>query len=111
MDIKKLKSAGICTIKGLQMLTKKRLCAIKGFSEAKVDKVKEACSRIVQHGFVTASDMFDFRKNVFFISTGSDELEYEILCYDHYCPLSILLSRISLEKKGKDRYWQLIILR
>jgi hypothetical protein len=29
-DIKKLKTAGICTIKGLQMTTKKKLCAIKG---------------------------------------------------------------------------------
>ena len=29
-DIKKLKSAGVCTVKGLQMLTKKKLCSIKG---------------------------------------------------------------------------------
>ena len=41
-DIKKLKSAGICTVKGIQMVTKKKLCNIKGLSEAKVDKMKEA---------------------------------------------------------------------
>lgn len=29
-DIKKLKAAGVCTIKGLQMITRKKLCAIKG---------------------------------------------------------------------------------
>ena len=29
-DIKKLKSAGICTVKGIQMVTKKKLCNIKG---------------------------------------------------------------------------------
>lgn len=58
------------------MLTRKRLCAIKGFSEAKVDKVKEACSQIMQHGFITASEIFNFRKNIFYISTGSDEFEY-----------------------------------
>ena len=38
-DIKKLKTAGICTVRGIQMVTKKRLCAIKGLSEAKVDKM------------------------------------------------------------------------
>ena len=35
-DLKKLKAAGICTVKGVQMMTKKRLCQIKGLSEAKV---------------------------------------------------------------------------
>ncbi|KAA0195613.1 hypothetical protein HAZT_HAZT010301 [Hyalella azteca] len=40
-DIKKLKSVGICTIKGVQMTTRRKLCAIKGLSEAKVDKIKE----------------------------------------------------------------------
>lgn len=40
-DIKKLKSAGICTVKGVQMITRRRLCMIKGISEAKVDKIKE----------------------------------------------------------------------
>ena len=40
-DIKKLKVSGICTVKGVQMTTRKKLCAIKGLSEAKVDKIKE----------------------------------------------------------------------
>lgn len=40
-DIKKLKSAGICTVRGIQMTTRRRLCMIKGISEAKVDKIKE----------------------------------------------------------------------
>ena len=29
-DIKKLKSSGICTVRGIQMVTKKKLCNIKG---------------------------------------------------------------------------------
>ncbi|KAF8786916.1 Meiotic recombination protein DMC1/LIM15 like protein [Argiope bruennichi] len=45
-DIKKLKTTGICTIKGLQMTTKKKLGSIKGLSEAKVDKIKEAASKL-----------------------------------------------------------------
>ena len=36
-DIKKLKQAGICTVKGVQMTTKRKLGNIKGLSEAKVN--------------------------------------------------------------------------
>merc|ERR1719244_1865883 len=55
-DIKKLKTAGICTVKGIQMITKRKLCAIKGLSEAKVDKMKEAVLKIcgANAGFCTA---------------------------------------------------------
>lgn len=35
-DIKKLKQAGICTVKGVKMTTRKKLGNIKGLSEAKV---------------------------------------------------------------------------
>lgn len=74
-DIKKLKTAGICTLKGIQMATRKKLCAIKGLSEAKVDKVKEVCCKLVTDGFVTALEFSDKRKCVFKISTGSQELD------------------------------------
>ncbi|GLG97560.1 hypothetical protein R5R35_011839 [Gryllus longicercus] len=74
-DIKKLKSAGICTIKGIQMSTRKRLSSIKGFSEAKVDKIKEVCSKIAWPGFLTALEVSDLRKYIFRISTGSQELD------------------------------------
>lgn len=74
-DIKKLKGAGICTIKGIQMTTKKKLCNIKGFSDAKVEKIKEACLKVVSLGFMTALEVSDKRKHVFKISTGSSEFE------------------------------------
>ncbi|KAG8254723.1 Meiotic recombination protein dmc1 [Homalodisca vitripennis] len=74
-DIKKLKVAGICTIKGIQMCTRKRLCNIKGFSEAKVDKIKEACAKLSAISFLTALQVSDKRKNVFRVSTGSEELD------------------------------------
>ena len=54
-DIKKLKSAGICTIRGIQMTTKKKLCAIKGLSEAKVDKMKEAKVTLMRKGVASIS--------------------------------------------------------
>ncbi|XP_069700751.1 meiotic recombination protein DMC1/LIM15 homolog [Periplaneta americana] len=74
-DIKKMKSSGICTIKGIQMCTRKKLCSIKGFSEAKVEKIKEACSKIDSGGFLTALEVSDRRKHVFHLSTGSSELD------------------------------------
>ena len=60
-DIKKLKAAGICTVKGVQMITKKKLCAIKGLSEAKVDKIKEAVLKMEGGGagFVTALEVLE----------------------------------------------------
>lgn len=49
-DIQKLKQAGIFTVAGVMMQTKKTLLNIKGFSEAKVDKVIEACQKLsVRH--------------------------------------------------------------
>lgn len=57
------------------MTIKRRLCAIKGFSEAKVDKIKEACSKICTIQFVTALEVSNRRREVFRINTGSKELE------------------------------------
>ena len=74
-DIKKLKSSGICTIKGIQMTTRKKLLAIKGISEAKVDKIKEAAGKMTANGFQTALEYSGKRKQVFRISSGSDELD------------------------------------
>ena len=86
-DIKKLKSAGICTIRGIQMTTKKKMCAIKGLSEAKVDKMKEAILKICgsNAGFCTALQHSLNRRNVFKASdyksidlSGAREIQYAI---------------------------------
>ncbi|XP_064457152.1 meiotic recombination protein DMC1/LIM15 homolog [Ornithodoros turicata] len=75
-DIKKLKSAGICTVKGIQMTTRKRLCNIKGISEAKVDKIKEIVAKIAEcAGFLTALEVSERRRLVYRIPTGSKELD------------------------------------
>ncbi|XP_054710485.1 meiotic recombination protein DMC1/LIM15 homolog [Uloborus diversus] len=73
-DIKKLKTSGIFTIKGLQMTTKKKLNNIKGLSENKVDKIREALSKLDSNIFMTALDLCEKRKFVFRIGTGSEEL-------------------------------------
>uniref|UniRef100_A0A674CGM0 Meiotic recombination protein n=1 Tax=Salmo trutta TaxID=8032 RepID=A0A674CGM0_SALTR len=74
-DLKKLKSVGICTVKGIQMTTRRALCNIKGLSEAKVDKIKEAAGKILTNGFLTAFEYSAKRKQVFHIMTGSLEFE------------------------------------
>ncbi|XP_063244463.1 meiotic recombination protein DMC1/LIM15 homolog isoform X2 [Bacillus rossius redtenbacheri] len=57
------------------MCTRKRLCGIKGFSEAKVDKIKEACIKLEPSLFMTALEVSEKRKMVFRISTGSQEFD------------------------------------
>ena len=54
------------------MVTKKKLCAIKGLSDAKVDKIKEALLKSSGDGsvFSTALEVAVKRKNVFHIATG-----------------------------------------
>ncbi|XP_072029995.1 meiotic recombination protein DMC1/LIM15 homolog [Amphiura filiformis] len=74
-DIKKLKTSGICTIKGVQMTTRKRMCEIKGISEAKMEKIKEAAAKLEENGFMTALEYSVKRKNCFRITTGSVELD------------------------------------
>ncbi|XP_031699460.1 meiotic recombination protein DMC1/LIM15 homolog isoform X2 [Anarrhichthys ocellatus] len=69
-DIKKMKLVGICTVKGIQMTTKKALCNIKGLSEAKVEKIKEAAGKML-----TAFEYSAKRKQVFHVTTGSQEFD------------------------------------
>lgn len=75
-DIQKLKKAGINTVKGVQMTTRKRLMEIKGFTEEKIQAIKEACCKVsLTSGFLTALEVSDQRKQVFKLSTGSSNLE------------------------------------
>jgi len=57
------------------MCTRKKMCNIRGFSEAKVDKIKEACAKLDTGVFLTALQVSNRRKQVFRLSTGSQELE------------------------------------
>ncbi|KAI8616211.1 HsLim15 [Chytriomyces sp. MP71] len=74
-DIQKLKQAGINTIKNVQMTTVRTLCKIKGMSDAKVEKIKEAASKLVPNGFQTGTELSMKRRQVFRLTTGSKELD------------------------------------
>lgn len=74
-DINKLKSAGICTMKGAAMVGKRSLYKIKGLSEVKVDKIKECIAKAVDCDFCTAGAFAEKREQVRKITTGSSDFD------------------------------------
>jgi DNA repair protein RAD51 len=50
-DIKKLIDAGYHTVESVVFTPKKTLINVKGLSEAKIDKILEACAKLVDLGF------------------------------------------------------------
>lgn len=57
------------------MTSRRSLAKVKGLSEAKVDKIKEAASKIQECGFQTALEYSARRQVVFKLSTGCDEFD------------------------------------
>ncbi|KAJ4365476.1 hypothetical protein N0V95_000411 [Ascochyta clinopodiicola] len=94
-DISKLRANGYHTVAAVHSTTRRNLLKIKGFSEIKVDKVKDALTKCqVRHfftlpireryspdpqpsggGFQTAHELGQQRKRVIKISTGSKQLD------------------------------------
>ncbi|KAF2401844.1 Rad51-domain-containing protein [Trichodelitschia bisporula] len=77
VDINKLKANGYYTIAAVHAATRRRLENIKGFSEIKVEKIKEAVKKCqpAGNGFMTAHELGQMRKKVIKISTGSKQLD------------------------------------
>ena len=57
------------------MHTRKALAQVKGLSEAKVDKIREAALKISGAGFITGTEARVRRNNVVHISSGSSALD------------------------------------
>lgn len=74
-DVKKLKEAGYCTVEAVAYSAKKDLVNIKGISDAKVDKITEAATKLVPMGFTSAKQMHEQRAELIQITTGSKELD------------------------------------
>ncbi|OMJ81979.1 hypothetical protein SteCoe_17466 [Stentor coeruleus] len=74
-DLTKLKSAGLCTVLGVLMTTKKDLISIKGLSEAKVEKILEAAQKHESASFMTGIELQGKRQQVFRLTTGSSALD------------------------------------
>ena len=73
-DIKKLKDAGIHTVAAVIMSTRKRIEAIKGMSDGKVEKIFGAAQRHSDFSFVSGLAVLQRRQSVRRISTGSEQL-------------------------------------
>jgi DNA repair protein RAD51 len=67
-----LKEAGYNTVESLLFTPMKTLVLIKGISENKLLKILEACQGLRECGFMSATDYFQKRKKLVFISTGSN---------------------------------------
>lgn len=74
-DISKLKVAGIYSVNTVLSTTRRNMNKIKGLSEVKVDKIKEAASKIISIGFIPATVQASKREKVIAISTGSKSLD------------------------------------
>ncbi|KAI1002952.1 Meiotic recombination protein [Podosphaera aphanis] len=76
-DILKLKANNICTITTLLNTTTRKLLKIKGFSDTKVEKIKEAAKKLLPSAcsFITAAELKEVRKKCVRISTGSKQLD------------------------------------
>ncbi|KAJ9301297.1 hypothetical protein DTO271G3_1432 [Paecilomyces variotii] len=76
-DITKLKANGFYTVASVHGATRKTLLKIKGFSEVKVEKIKEAIQKCLPSasGFITAMELGHQRKRVVRISTGSKQFD------------------------------------
>ncbi|KAF8491896.1 Rad51-domain-containing protein [Russula emetica] len=86
LDILKLKAAAINTVSGVNMTTRKQMLKIKGMSEAKVEKIKEAAHKIINKGssFATGLELQEKRKRVLAISTGSKAVDAILGVYGEY---------------------------
>lgn len=73
-----MKDAGFYTVSSVLMRTKKALSQVKGLSEPKIDKIRDAALKIVGAGFITGTEARQKRTLVHHISTGSNALN-EIL--------------------------------
>ncbi|KAH3664374.1 hypothetical protein WICMUC_005759 [Wickerhamomyces mucosus] len=74
-DIQKLKAAGISSVSTVLSTTRRNLLKIRGLSEAKVEKIKEAAGKLLSCGFVSGIVQADIRRRVNAISTGAKALD------------------------------------
>lgn len=74
-DIKKLQESGYYTVESVAYAPKKHLLAIKGLSDAKVEKILQEASKLVVMGFKTAGEIHLYRANTVYLTSGSAELD------------------------------------
>ena len=75
--MKKLKEAGYHTVQSVMMATRKKLCDVKGLSEAKTEKIQNEARKLASVGaWTTGSDALTARqRGVIKITSGSAALD------------------------------------
>ncbi|OXB71594.1 UNVERIFIED_CONTAM: hypothetical protein H355_001563 [Colinus virginianus] len=72
-DISKLKLAGYCTVLSVIQTTRKDLLLVKGLSEAKVEKIVEAATKLEMcNTFITGAELVQKRARVVKLSSGTE---------------------------------------
>ncbi|XP_017491053.1 PREDICTED: DNA repair protein RAD51 homolog 1 isoform X2 [Rhagoletis zephyria] len=74
-DIKRLQEAGFHTVESIAFSPKKLLLQIRGFSDAKADKILTEAIKLVPMGFTTATSIYQKRSEIVMLTTGSKELD------------------------------------
>ncbi|GAA5832624.1 hypothetical protein JCM11251_001390 [Rhodosporidiobolus azoricus] len=74
-DITKLRTAGYATVVGVMQATRRQLVKVKGLSEVKVEKIKDAASKLCPQTFLTGAECALRREKVVSISTGSAQMD------------------------------------
>ena len=74
-DIAKLKAAGLHTVGLILSTPTKRLLDIKGVSDAKLEKILEACKKLKATGFISGGEALLAAKARVHISSGSKDLD------------------------------------
>ena len=74
-DINKLKEAGFNSLESLSYTARKNLTTIKGFSEAKIDKIIKIVDEILNYKIQPSTVALNKRKKLTRITSGSKELD------------------------------------
>lgn len=74
-DCQKLGDGGFCTVESVVNSTMRKLQEVKGISEQKAQKLKEAAAKLCPQGFVTAATELQRRQDIIILSTGSTALD------------------------------------
>ncbi|KAI5165151.1 DNA repair protein RAD51 [Nematocida sp. ERTm5] len=74
-DITKLVECGFRSVESVAFSPRKKLLSIRGFAEAKVDKIVKEATKHVELGFQTAEVVHQKRLQMKMITTGSSELD------------------------------------
>jgi len=74
-DCQKLGDAGFCSVESVANATLRKLQEVKGISEQKAQKLKEAANKLIPQGFITAAMELQRRQDIIIISTGASALD------------------------------------